>query len=151
VVGVVHADAPGRRTHRSAGEPALRLTQSGSRAGTPQQISSGTADVAFYRIPLDAGLATVAVMNEKLHLVAGRAIPFSTCHGPIGRPPLAYYSFATYPASMRSRQLVERWAPKAGALSAAVREFVELLIRITLGRGGRGHSRDPLGHRLQGP
>jgi hypothetical protein len=44
---------------------------------------------------------------------------------------LAYYSFATYPASMRSRQLVERWALKAGALSAAVREFVELLIRIT--------------------
>jgi DNA-binding transcriptional LysR family regulator len=115
----------------------LRITQSGSRAETTQQISSGAADIAFYRMPLDPALGTVAVMNEKLHLVAAPGHPILDVPRS-GRPAaLAEYSFATYSASMRSRQLVERWALKAGA---ALRVDIESqsidVMKQAVARGG---------------
>ncbi|MET7685152.1 substrate-binding domain-containing protein [Streptomyces sp. NPDC005423] len=71
--------------------------------------------MGFYRVPADPQLSTVALMDEKLHLVAAPGheilrIPVEERVRAIG-----VYPFATYIPSMRSRQLVERWSVKAGA------------------------------------
>ncbi|WP_427918818.1 LysR family transcriptional regulator [Streptomyces sp. cg40] len=93
----------------------LRVTQAGSRSESLGMVKSGAADLGFYRVPADPQLSTVALMDEKLHLVAAPGheilrIPVGERAGALGA-----YPFATYVASMRSRQLVERWALKAGA------------------------------------
>ncbi|SEG72526.1 DNA-binding transcriptional regulator, LysR family [Actinacidiphila yanglinensis] len=93
----------------------IRVTQSGSRGESLQMMRNGTADVAFYRVPLDPELSVVALMDEQLHLVAAPGheilrIPVEERPGALG-----VYPFATYISSMRSRQLVERWSLKIGA------------------------------------
>lgn len=93
----------------------IRVTQSGSRTETLTQISDGTADLAFYRMPVDPALAVVAIMSERLHLVAAPS------HEICGLKPheridaLGAFSFATFLPTMRSRQLIERWAFRTGA------------------------------------
>ena len=93
----------------------IRLTQSGSRGETLHLMSTGAADLAFYRVPLDPGLRTVAMMNERLYLVASPSHEILTIPKAERIATLSRYSFATYASSMRSRQLVERWWLKAGA------------------------------------
>ena len=92
----------------------VRVRQSGSRSETVQSMRDGEADLAFYRMPLDPALRTIAIMDEKLVLVAAPHHPILAV--PIGERPaaLVHHSFATFSSSMRSRQLVERWALKAG-------------------------------------
>lgn len=93
----------------------VRITQSGSRAETLQLMKSGAADLAFYRVPLDPGLRMVAMMDEKLHLVAAPDHEIHSVPTAERAEVLHRYPFATFAAGMRSRQLVERWALKAGA------------------------------------
>jgi DNA-binding transcriptional LysR family regulator len=92
----------------------VRLKQSGSRAETVRSMESGETDLAFYRMPSEPTLDTVAMMDERLFLVASPEHPILRI--PTADRPLAMrrFSFATYSVDMRSRQLVERWALKAG-------------------------------------
>ncbi|MFT4085470.1 MAG: LysR family transcriptional regulator [Nocardioides sp.] len=93
----------------------IRVTQSGSRSETVSQITSGAADLAFYRMPMDTRLSSIALMSETLHLVAVPSHEIFSL-APHDRPAaLGGYSFATFLPTMRSRQLIERWAVKVGA------------------------------------
>ncbi|BBA95535.1 putative LysR family regulatory protein [Actinacidiphila reveromycinica] len=93
----------------------VRVTQSGSRGESMQMMRSGAADVAFYRVPLDPALSVVAIMDEKLHLVAAPGHEILRVPAEQRAAALGAYSFATYIPSMRSRHLVERWSLKIGA------------------------------------
>lgn len=95
---------------------AIRIRQSVDRAEIVNMLKSGKVDLAFDRSPTHPSLTTVARMNEHLYLVvaAGHellAVP------PKERPAaLAKYPFATYAPGMRTRNLVQRWAVKVGAV-----------------------------------
>lgn len=93
----------------------VRVTQSGSREDTIAQIENGTADLAFYRMPMDLHLTPIAIMTERLHLVSAPSHEINSVR-PDDRPAsLGGYPFATYLPKMRTRQLIERWAVRNGA------------------------------------
>lgn len=97
---------------------AVRLRQSVDRGELVRMLGSGMADLAFDRSPTHSSLQTVARLNEQLHLVvpAGHSlldVPSRDRPAAIGS-----YPFATYSPGMRSRDLVQRWAAKAGAVIA---------------------------------
>lgn len=96
---------PGRHVH---------VVQSGSRSFSVEAMESGETDLTFYRVPVDPRLQTIALMNERLFLVASADHPILDV--PIGdrAEALTRYEFATFASGMRSRQLVERWALKLG-------------------------------------
>ena len=105
VLPLYKARFPGRSVH---------VVQSGSRADSVEAMESGQADLAFYRVPVDPRLETIALMNERLFLVAAADHPLLDVPVEQRAEALTRYEFATYSSGMRSRQLVERWALKLG-------------------------------------
>nr|WP_274636531.1 LysR family transcriptional regulator [Microbacterium bovistercoris] len=95
-------------------ERSIHVVQSGSRADSVDAIEAAQADLAFYRVPVDSRLETIALMNERLFLVAASDHPILEQDVEARPAALSRYEFATYSSGMRSRQLVERWALKLG-------------------------------------
>lgn len=99
-------------------ELTVRIVQSVDRDEVTRMMTNGKADLAFDRSPSHSSLLTVARMNEQLHLVvpAGHELldrPVRDRPAAMGR-----YPFVTYSPGMRSRDLVQRWAAKSGAVLA---------------------------------
>jgi DNA-binding transcriptional LysR family regulator len=96
----------------------MRVRQSQDRSEIVRMLSGGLTDLAFDRSPTHSSLQTVARMNEQLCLVAPPSHPILEL--PVRDRPAAIgrYPFATYSPGMRSRDLVQRWAAKAGAVIA---------------------------------
>ncbi|MEV7038404.1 LysR family transcriptional regulator [Amycolatopsis sp. NPDC051061] len=96
----------------------VRVRQSVDRAEIVSMLTSGKVDLAFDRSPTHPSLTTLARMNEHLYLVAPKG------HELLSLPPkdrpaaIAKYPFATYPPGMRTRNLIQRWAAKVGAVVA---------------------------------
>jgi len=94
----------------------IRIRQSQDRSEIVRMLNGGLTDLAFDRSPTHSSLQTVARMNEQLRLVAPPSHPLLKLH-PRDRPTaIGQYPFATYSPGMRSRDLVQRWAAKAGAV-----------------------------------
>jgi DNA-binding transcriptional LysR family regulator len=94
----------------------VRIRQSMDRGEVVKMLTGGKADLAFDRSPTHPSLVPVARMNEQLHLVvpAGHellSLPARDRPAAIGK-----YPFATYSPGMRTRDLIQRWAAKAGAV-----------------------------------
>lgn len=78
--------------------------------------ANGKVDVAIDRSPAHPSLVTVARMTEQLHLIApaGHEL-LSLC--PRDRPAtIGKYPFANYTVGLRTRDLIQRWAAKVGAV-----------------------------------
>jgi DNA-binding transcriptional LysR family regulator len=106
------------RFHERQPHLAMRVRQSQDRSEIVRMLSGGLTDLAFDRSPTHSSLQTVARMNEQLCLVAPPSHPILEL--PVRDRPAAIgrYPFATYSPGMRSRDLVQRWAAKAGAVIA---------------------------------
>lgn len=101
---------------------AVRVLQSVDRDEVLRMLTSGKVDLAFDRSPTHPSLVPVARMSEQLHLVvpAGHellSLPARDRPSAIGK-----YPFAIYAPGMRSRDLIQRWAAKAGAVIAPLIE-----------------------------
>jgi DNA-binding transcriptional LysR family regulator len=95
---------------------AVRIRQSVDRGELVRMVSGGLADLAFDRSPTHSSLQTVARMNEQLHLVVPAGHPLLDLPHRDRPAAIERYPFATYSPGMRSRDLVQRWAAKAGAV-----------------------------------
>jgi len=94
----------------------VRVRQSVDRGDVVRTLTSGKADLAFDRSPTHPSLLPVARMNEQLQLVvpAGHdllSMPLRDRPAAIGK-----YPFAAYAPGMRTRDLIQRWAAKTGAV-----------------------------------
>lgn len=94
----------------------VRVRQSVDRNDVVKLLTSGKADLAFDRSPTHSSLLTVARMTEQLHLVVPEGhemlrLPVRDRPSAIGK-----YPFATYSPGMRTRDLIQRWAAKVGAI-----------------------------------
>lgn len=94
----------------------VRVRQSVDRSEVVRMLSSGLTDLAFDRSPTHSSLLTIARMNEQLHLVVPAGHELLSL--PVRDRPRALrkYPFATYSPGMRTRDLIQRWAAKAGAV-----------------------------------
>jgi len=85
-----------------------------SRDSCVRELAEGRASLGVCRSPAPSEFPCLGTIEERMYLYAHPADPI---HGlpPADRLPyLAEVGFATFAEGMRSRQLVERWAEKAG-------------------------------------
>jgi DNA-binding transcriptional LysR family regulator len=79
-----------------------------------QELSRGNADLGICRAPVDDRVQTIGTINEELLLFAHPDDPITKVPPERRIAQLSVSDFAAFATGMRSRDMVDRWAEKAG-------------------------------------